>query len=192
MDERFRKQIQFIIEVDKIKSIFRRTKLFDGTRRENDAEHSWHIALMACIMSEYSNVEIDLLKVIKMQLVHDLVEIDAGDIIVYAENQTEKYDKEKQGALRVFGLLPEDQRDEYLGLWLEFEERKTPEARFAGALDRLEPIMQNYLNGGDSWIENNIEYDRIVDVNQRIGLGSDELWHYAMQMIEEYKENKII
>jgi putative hydrolase of HD superfamily len=185
MNVRFEKQIQFLIEIDKIKSIFRKNKLFDKSRHENDAEHSWHISMMAIVLSEYANFPIDLPKVIKMLLIHDIVEIDAGDTIVYEIDHKEKAKKESAAAKRIFGILPDDQRDEFIGLWREFEERSTTEARFATAVDRLEPVMQNALTGASVWIEHQIGAHQILDVNKRIGEGSDKLWEYAKSIIEE-------
>jgi putative hydrolase of HD superfamily len=185
MDERFRKQIEFIIEIDKIKSIFRKTKLFDNSRYENDSEHSWHLALMAIILSEYANTPIDLVKVIKMVVIHDIVEIDTGDKIVYAKDFTKTDKEEYLAAERIFGLLPEDQKNELKNIWLEFEEKKTAESKFAFAIDRLEPIMQNYYNDGATWRDNDVKTEKIVDVNKRINDGSSKLWEYAKSIIEE-------
>lgn len=170
--QKLKKQLEFIIEVDKIKSIFRKTKLFDNSRHENDAEHSWHLAIMAIILSEYSNEPIDLLKVIKMVVVHDLVEIDAGDYIVYTDQTAAKEAAELKAAARIFGILQDEQSKELYGLWQEFEERNTPEAKFAAAIDRLEPLMQNYYTEGYAWKANNIAYKQIISVNQRIEKGS--------------------
>ncbi len=185
MEERFIKQIAFIIEVDKIKHIFRKTRLFDDSRHENDAEHSWHLCMMAMILQEYSNEKIDLLKVLKMVIIHDIVEIDAGDYIVYTDKQDEKKEKELAGAKRIFGLLPEDQSKEMFNLWQEFEAKETKEAKFAAALDRLEPLMQNYHTKAASWKENDIKGDRVLGVNKQIKNGSTYLWEFAKDMIEE-------
>ena len=141
MEERLKQQIDFIIEIDKVKSIIRKTKLFDGTRYENDAEHSWHICMMAIILQEYSNEKVDLSKVLKMLLIHDLVEIDAGDYLVYTDKNIEKNEKEQKAAERIFSILPDEQKDELIFLWKEFELKETTEAKFAFALDRLEPVM---------------------------------------------------
>lgn len=191
MDERFTKQIAFLIEIDKIKNIIRRTKLFSSDRRENDAEHSWHLAMMVLILSEYSHRNIDILKVLKMVLIHDIVEIDAGDILFYNKNAAVK-DKEIAAAERIFGLLPEEQKREYISLWAEFEEKKTPEAAFAAAVDRLEPILQNYLAEKSVWAENNISAERLLEANRHIGNGSEKLWEYAEGLILECRENGLI
>ena len=161
-DERLKKQIQFILEVDKIKNIFRMTKIHDGSRRENDAEHSWHLALMAFLLSEYSKADkIDILKVMKMCIVHDIVEIDAGDTFCYdTAAGKDKLEREQKAAERIFGLLPEDQTRELKGLWEEFEAMETPEAKYAAALDRLQPVMLNYLNNGGNMAEHNITKNR--------------------------------
>jgi putative hydrolases of HD superfamily len=185
MIERLRKQLDFIIEIDKIKSIFRKTRIFDNSRYENDSEHSWHLAMMAMILSEHSNSPVDLLKVVKMVLIHDIVEIDAGDKIVYTKNVTETYGQENAAAKRIFGLLPDDQRDELIDLWHEYEDRKTPESRFALAVDRLEPVMQNYYNEAHAWKDNNVKAEKVLEVNKKIGDGSDKLWAYAKSIIEE-------
>ncbi len=192
MNEKLKKQIDFIIEIDKIKSIIRKTKLFDGSRYENDAEHSWHICMMALILHEYSNERIDLLKVLKMLLIHDLVEIDAGDYLVYTDKNAEKNEKEKKAAERIFSLLPDEQKNEFMLLWKEFEFKETAEAKFAFALDRLEPVMQNYCNNGAAWIEHNIKYEKIVNTNSKIEDGSSDLWQYAKSIIDEIKNSGVI
>jgi putative hydrolase of HD superfamily len=148
--------------------------------------------MMAIVLSEYANGPIDLPKVIQMLLIHDIVEIDAGDVIVYNINTEEKEKKESAAAQRIFGILPDDQRDEFIGLWREFEERNTIEARFATAVDRLEPVMQNALTGAHAWKKHQITAHKILDVNKRIGDGSDKLWEYAKSIIEEcVKKDKI-
>lgn len=192
MNERLKQQLEFIVEIDKIKSVFRKTKLFDGSRRENDAEHSWHLAVMAIILAEHANEPIDIAKVVKMVLVHDIVEIDAGDYIIYTTLTAEKEAKEKAAAARIFGLLPEDQRDECISLWREFEERSTPEAKFAAAIDRLEPVMQNFFGQGEAWRENGIAAEQILSVNRRIGNGSDRLWEYAKGLIEDCRDKGLL
>lgn len=192
MNEKLKKQIDFIIEIDKIKSIIRKTKLFDGTRYENDAEHSWHICMMAIILQEYSNEKIDLLKVLKMLLIHDIVEIDAGDYLVYTDKNAEKNEKEKKAAKRIFSLLPDEQGNELLMLWKEFEGKETAEAKFAFALDRLEPVMQNYFNNGAAWKEHDVKYEKIININNKIKDGSTVLWQYAESIIDEIKNSGVI
>jgi putative hydrolases of HD superfamily len=184
--DRLEKQLGFLVEIDKAKAILRKTKLFDGSRVENDAEHSWHIAIMAMVLAEHANEDIDLARVMKMLLIHDLVEIDAGDYIIYTKATEEKEAKELLAAERIFGMLPDDQKAEFRGLWAEFEARKTIEARFAAALDRLEPVMQNHHNHGDTWRKFGIPMSQIMEINQRIGKGSETLWEYAKSLIEEF------
>lgn len=191
MNTRFEKQMRFIFEIDKIKSIIRKTKLFDGSKYENDAEHSWHLAMMAIILSEYANDKIDVSKVIKMVLVHDIVEIDAGDTIVYDIIQEEKQIEEMKCAKRIYGMLPDDQRDELISIWQEFEERKTPEAKFAAAIDRAEPIIQNYFNQGLTWVEHNIPKSRVIEVNKtKIIEGSETFWNYIKSLLDECEEKE--
>ncbi len=185
--QRLKKQIDFILEVDKVKNIFRMNKIHDGSRRENDAEHSWHLALMAFLLSEYSkDSNIDIVKVMKMCIVHDLVEIDAGDTFCYdAVGNLDKVEREQKAAKRIFGLLPTDQGKELQELWEEFDAMETPEAKFAAALDRLQPVMLNYLNNGGTWQEHKITKEQVVRRNQRIADGAPELWKFASELIDE-------
>jgi len=186
-DNKLQQQIEFIIEIDKLKSIFRRTKISNATRYENDAEHSWHFAMMALILKEHANdPDIDIHKVIKMGLIHDIVEIDAGDTFIYSgASEDDKYQKERAAADRIFGLLPAEQKEEMIALWLEFEAKETAEAKFAAALDRLGPVLLNYKTQGQSWRENNVPADRVLEVNSRIGEGSKTLWDHAKGLIED-------
>lgn len=164
--DRLKKQIEFIIEIDKLKQVFRRSYITDGSRRENDTEHSWHLAVMVTLLSEYAAEPIDLLRTLKMVLIHDIVEVDAGDTIVYDTGAREQVEKVEQAAAdRLFGMLPEDQATEFRALWDEFEARATPEAKFARALDRLQPIMLNYANHGGPWREYKVTADRVMDLN---------------------------
>jgi putative hydrolase of HD superfamily len=185
--ERLQKQIQFIIEIDKLKRIKRRTFLIDRSRTENAAEHSWHIAVMAMLLLEYSNDGgIDLLRVLKMVLIHDLVEIDAGDTYCYDDvGVSDQNQRERLVADRIFNILPQDQAREFRALWNEFEAHKTPEARFAGALDRLQPVLNNYHTGGISWRDNNVKSTQVVSRNNTIEEGSTTLWDYAANMIND-------
>ncbi|MFW6022881.1 MAG: HD domain-containing protein [Halanaerobiaceae bacterium] len=192
MIERLKRQLEFIREIDKVKEIFRHTKLFNGSRVENDAEHSWHLAVMAIILAEYAKEPIEIDKVIKMVLIHDIVEIDAGDYIVYTDLRDEKEEKERKAAERIFGILPEEQKMEYLNLWEEFEKRETAEAKFAAALDRLEPLLQNYYNKGGSWQKYKISFEQIYEGNKHIEEGSTILWEYVQDMLEECKEKGFI
>lgn len=188
LEDRLKKQISFLIEIDKVKSIFRKTRIFHTKRYENDAEHAWHLAMMAIILSEHSNQPIDILKVIKMTLIHDLVEIDAGDTFLYAEHQEEKVSNERKCAERIFGLLPDEQRDEFLSLWEEFEAKQTAEAKFAGSIDRLEPVMQNHLDQGHAWKMHHVTSDKVLNVNRQIENGSNVLWEFARTLIQESVE----
>ncbi|ULT26956.1 HD domain-containing protein [Sphingobacterium sp. E70] len=147
--EKLLKQIDFIKEIDKVKYIQRRTKLFNSDRCENDAEHSWHLALMAIVLAEHADEPVDLLKVIKMVLIHDIVEIDAGDTFIYDnEKAHSNTEEELLAAKRIFGMLPEQQAEELISIWEEFEAGETREAQFAKAMDRLEPLLQNSSNNG--------------------------------------------
>jgi len=181
--KRFQRQINFLMEIDKVKSIFRKTRIFHNKRYENDAEHGWHMSLMALILAEYSNEKIDIAKVVKMALIHDLVEIDAGDTYLYAEHQEDKVEKERKCAERIFGLLPEDQRDELLALWEEFEAKQSAEAMFAGSMDRLGPVMQNYFDNGHAWKIHNVSSDKVMKVNGQIDKGSKAIWEYVESLI---------
>ncbi len=191
--ENLLKQIEFIKEIDKIKYIERRTKLFNSDRRENDAEHSWHLAMMAIVLAEYSNEEIDILKVIKMVLIHDIVEIDSGDIFIYdtQKNHTNT-DEELKAANRIFGILPKEQADELIALWIEFEMGETSEAKFAKSIDRLEPLLQNTSNGGGTWKEFDVKYESVIDKKKGIKDGSEAIWDYAKQLIDESVESGIL
>ena len=190
MKEKLLKQIAFIHEIDKIKSIFRKTKLFHNGRHENDAEHSWHICMMAVVLCEYSNKKIDLLKVIKMLLMHDIVEIDAGDVMFYKKGE-ETVEREKLAAERIFGLLPREQKEEYISLWIEFEEKKSSEARFAAALDRMEPLLQNIYHKCELYNENSIAYESVIKMNSLIQDGSAALWEYLKEKFDEYRDKGI-
>lgn len=191
--ERLKKQIDFIIEIDKIKQIFRKTKLFNASRFENDAEHAWHLAMMALVMNEYSNEKIDTSKVIKMVLIHDIVEIDADDVIVY-DTQMRKLaeEKEKIAAERIFGILPDDQKEEFIDLWREFEEKKTPESKFAAAIDRFEPLLQNQLTEYYTWKEHGITMDMLHDKNKHIQDGSNTIWDVAISIFHEAQDKGAI
>jgi putative hydrolase of HD superfamily len=184
MSERLGQQIGFILEIDKLKQVFRQTYLLDESRKENDAEHSWHFAMLAVLLSEYANEPIDLLKVVKMALVHDLVEIDAGDTFLYDEaGNADKAEREQKAADRIFGLLPSDQGDELRALWDEFEAKETPEARFAGAIDRLQPMLHNLNTKGRAWRDHGIRADQVLERNRVIADGSSELWDYAREQV---------
>jgi len=186
MIDRLRRQMGFIMEVDKLKEIFRQSIVSSGVRYENDAEHSWHISLMAILLSEHANERVDVLRVVKMLLIHDIVEIDAGDTYNYDEEALlDKREREEAAAERLFGLLPDDQRDEFMELWEEFEEKKTPEARYAAALDRLQPMLLNYMTQGRSWIDHGVTSDMVFRKNRHIEEGSEALWDFAEEMLND-------
>jgi len=186
LDARLDQQLTFIAEMDKMKAIIRHTPLVDGSRRETDAEHSWHIAVMALLLAEHADEPVDVVKVMKMLLIHDVVEIDAGDTFIYdAKGNEDKAERENQAADRLFGLLPDDQNAELRALWEEFEEHKSPEARFASSIDRFQPIMNNHLSGGGSWKANKVQPETVLTFNEsRIGGASKRLWARMKQMIE--------
>lgn len=187
--DRLHRQIQFILEIDKLKSILRQSYLLNKERHENSAEHSWHLAMMAIVLQEYSNQEVDLLHVLKMLLVHDVVEIDAGDTYCYDEQaNSDKAEREQKAANRIFALLPPDQERELRSLWEEFEARRTPEAKFANALDRLMPMMHNYYTRGKSWRENNVGSDSVLERNAVMREGAEKLWEFAQSLIDDAVE----
>ncbi|MCF2489306.1 HD family hydrolase [Dyadobacter sp. CY347] len=187
------KQIEFIKEVDKLKYILRKTKLFNSDRNENDAEHSWHLSLMAIVLAGHANFPIDLLKVVKMLLIHDIVEIDAGDTFIYdTQKNHSNTDEERLAANRIFGLLPADQANELIAIWEEFEEGQTNEAKFARAMDRLEPLLQNTSNNGGTWTEFGVSYEKVYAKKQIIQQGSESIWQYAEQLINESVEKGIL
>ncbi len=182
MDSRIDRQMQFLLEIDKLKNITRQTYISDGSRKENDSEHSWHLAVMGMLLSEYSNEPVDPLRVISMVLIHDIVEIDAGDTYAYdADANATKKERELLAAERIFGILPDDQAEYVRGLWEEFEERTTPSAKFAVMLDHIQPTMLNDASGGISWLEHNVRESLILDRNKDTKEGSDTLWNYAYQ-----------
>lgn len=188
--ERLEKQIEFILELDKIKSITRQTYLANTTRKENDAEHSWHLAIMAIILEEYFDKDINLLKVIKMVLIHDVVEIDAGDTFCYDIKANEdKLLREQKAAERIYSILPENQAKEYKLLWHEFEEGQTKEAIFASILDRLQPIILNFKTNGLLWIENNISQQQVLKRNEKtLTNGPKEISNYLLTLLNRAVE----
>ena len=182
-------QIHFILETDKLKSILRRTLLINKERRENSAEHSWQLALMALFLSEHANEPVDPMRVIKMVLIHDIVEIDAGDTYLYDETGNhDKATREQAAAERIFSLLPAAQSQELHELWQEFEARQTPEAKFAAALDRLAPLLLNYYSGGTAWIQHGIRQDMVIQKVKHIAEGSETLWQLAQGIINQATE----
>lgn len=185
--ERLQKQIDFIVEIDKMKKIFRQNVVIGTNRNENDAEHSWHLAVMAMLLSEYAESKnLDNLKVLKMILIHDLVEIDAGDTFCYDEKGYEdKEERERKAAQRIFSILPPDQGREILELWQEFEELKTPEARFAASLDRLQPLILNYHTQGHTWQRPGVNKEKVYKRNEILQKGAPELWKYVEEIVED-------
>ena len=191
--EKLQQQITFIKEIDRLKFIFRKTKLMNSDRPENDAEHSWHLAMMTILLVEYSNKEIDVLKVVKMVLIHDIVEIDAGDVFLYDTNKNHKNtETERIAAKRIFGILPQEQADELIALWEEFEAEETAEAKFAKAMDRLEPLLQNESNNGGTWDEYGVKYDMVLEKKEAMKYGSDKLWQYAKQLLDDCVQRGIL
>ena len=179
---RLEQQFQFILEIDKAKRISRQTYCTDGVTKENDAEHGWHAALMAILLSEYANEPIDVLKTVTMLLIHDIVEIDAGDTYAYDEEGIATQAKrEQQAAQRIYGLLPEEQGNRLLNLWREFEAGETAEAKFAKAMDRVQPIMLNAATDGKAWQEHQVQLRKILNRNEKTAEGSTVLWEYALQ-----------
>lgn len=177
---RLQQQFAFIQEIDKEKTIFRQTYLSDASRKENDAEHSWHMAVMAILLSEYSNEKIDILKTVSMILVHDLVEIYAGDTYAYdSAGNNDKAEREIKAADKLFALLPEDQGEKFRALWDEFEEGVTAEAKFAITMDRIQPLMLNNASGGLSWQEHGVKASQVYGRNTTTAQGSEILWQYA-------------
>ena len=190
MDElqwgRLRRQMEFIVEMDKLKSIYRQTHLMDKSRAENDAEHSWHLAMMALFLSEYAAEAVDVCRVMKMVLIHDIVEIDAGDTFAYDTAGMEtKAAREQAAAERIFNLLPPEQAAELRGLWDEFEAQETPNAKFATSLDRLAGVLNNYHTDGMGWRRHSIPVERVLARNSHIAEGSPALWEYAKSLIED-------
>jgi len=180
--DRLERQLRFILEIDRLKGVYRRTYLVDGSRHENSAEHSWHLALLAMILAEHANESLDVGKVIRMVLIHDIVEIDAGDTYIY-DAQGNKTERERHAADRLFGLLPPDQEREFRDLWNEFEASVTAEARFANALDRFMPQLHNYHTQGRSWKEHGITAERVLTRNVEMSEGSMILWEWSQALI---------
>ncbi len=189
-EERLRKQMDFLLEVDKLKFITRQTYLSDGKRKENDGEHSWHLALMAVLLSEYSNEKVDLVKVITMVLIHDIVEIDAGDTYAYdAVGNQSKREREVKAADRIFNILPEDQAKKFRQLWEEFEAYETPEAKFAHVCDNVQPLMLNDATDGLAWREHDVKKSQVLQRNSRTGEGSQVMMEYINKILDKNVES---
>lgn len=184
--ERFERQLSFILEADKEKNILRQTHLSGHGRRENDAEHAWHMAVMIYLLREYANEEIDLAKAMMMALIHDIVEIDAGDTYAYDEQGlATQEEREKKAAERIFGLLPREQGDELRNLFQEFETYATPEARFARAMDNFQPLLLNNSNDGEDWKQHGIRRSQVEGRHRNTARGSGEIGRYSMELIDE-------
>ncbi len=186
MDPRMEKQLSFSLEIDKAKSIFRQTHLSGHGRNENDAEHSWHMAIMAYLLREYANEEIDIMRVMLMCLIHDIVEIDAGDTYAYdSENKKTQKEREDAAKMRIFSILPEEQAQELIHLFDEFEASETPEAKFAHAMDNLQPLILNHSNGGGDWREHNVTAEQVYKRQIKTKLGSERLFEVTDHIIQE-------
>lgn len=186
MDERIKKQLDFSLEIDKVKNILRQTHLSNHGRRENDAEHSWHMAIMAYLLKEYANEDVDIAKVMLMCLIHDIVEIDAGDTYAYDEVnlQTQK-EREDAAKERIFSILPTEQKEELIALFDEFEAYETAESKFAHAMDNLQPLMLNHSNGGRDWQEHQVSAEQVYKRQSKTKLGSEKLFEVTDKMIQE-------
>ncbi|MCI6560788.1 MAG: HD domain-containing protein [Ruminococcus sp.] len=186
INERLQKQMKFMVEIDKMKNIYRQTYVLGENRKENDAEHSWHIAVMAFMLAEYSAEPVDVLKTMKMLLIHDIVEIDAGDTYCYdSDGYKTKADREEKAAQRIFGLLPDDQQKEFYSLWREFEDGSTSEAKFAAVLDRLQPLTLNYAKDGISWREHEVHRKQVEKRNLTTAETAPELGELLKAMLDD-------
>lgn len=192
-DTRLDRQIAFILEMDRLKNVIRRNYINGGERLENTAEHSWQVALQAVLLAEYANEPIDTLRVVKMLLIHDIVEILAGDTYIYdLELHGEQQEKELAAAETLFGMLPLNQKDELKALWLEFEAMESADARFAKAMDRLLPLLQNYQSQGRSWQEHGVTRDMVQNNALKIRPGSETIWQYARELIDRAASEGIL
>ncbi len=193
MSQRLERQIRFILEIDKLKNVLRRSYIAGGARQENSAEHSWHLAVMAIVLAEHADTPFDICRVVRMAVIHDLVEIDAGDTFCYdREGNADKREREEAAADRIFGLLPDDQAEELRSLWDEFERGETPEAKFANAIDRLMPLMHNYHSQGRTWLEHDVVREQVIERNSPIGKGSGALWEFARELIDDAVEKNYL
>lgn len=191
--DRLRKQLDFMLELDRMKNLYRQTYVLHEDRKENDAEHSWHIAVMAFLLEEYADSPINILKVMKMLLIHDVVEIDAGDTYLYdKEGNKTKSDREEKAAQRIFGLLPDDQKKEFYSLWREFEDKQTNDAKFAGVLDRIQPLLLNYSKGGISWQEHGIHAEQVASRNTGTAETSAALAEVINAVIKDAAERGLL
>ena len=189
ISERLEKQVKFMLELDKLKNIYRQSYVLNEDRKENDSEHSWHLAVMAFLLAEYSNKPVDVLHVMKMVLVHDVVEIDAGDTYCYdTEGYKSKAEREEKAAQRIFGILPDDQREEFYSLWREFEDCQTDDAKFAALLDRIQPMLLNYTKNGRAWTEHGIKKEQVIARNTEYFEVSDSIGDLMRQVIDDAAE----
>ena len=184
--------LSFIVEVEKLKDVHRKTRPVGLERYENSAEHSWHVCLSALMLKDYANESIDIDRVIKMLLIHDLGEIDAGDTIIYASETRELKAKEAAGISRILNILPEGKAQEYLDLWHEFESGDTPDSRYAKAIDRVPPLLHNLHGNGHSWRDNNVPKEKVFSLNRRIAEGSEKLWQVLQHKLEKAVESGIL
>jgi putative hydrolase of HD superfamily len=193
VDDGLRSQLAFITRLDELKSVIRRNYLADGSRRENSAEHSWHVAMLAWVCAEQADEPVDVDKAVRMLLLHDVVEIEAGDTYVYdVEGQRDQEARERAAAEQLFGLLPPSQAAEFLALWNEYEARQTPEARYAKAIDSLLPLLQTTANGGAFWREHGITRDQVVGAKRCIADSSQALWELAQALIDEFYQRGVL
>ena len=191
-NERLQRQLDFIVEIDTLKSIARKSMVFDGSHFENDAEHSWTISVLAILLKEYANFEINLEKVLVMLLIHDIVEVYAGDTFLYSEKRETAHIDEEKSAEKIFGFLEKDQKEYFINIWKEFEEKETKEARFATVFDRMEPLLQNYMTKGYTWKKNKITYQMVLEKNSKIREGSEEIWKFIKKILDISKERGYI
>jgi putative hydrolases of HD superfamily len=190
---RLESQLAFLVEIDKLKNVIRRSLLTDGSRRENSAEHSWHLAVFAIVLQEYAPAQLDITRVLKMLLIHDVVEVDAGDTFAYdIGSLATQHEREQRAADRLFGLLPADQERELRALWEEFEQQSTAESRFANALDRLQPLLQNFHSGGQSWREHSVTAEQVFERMRPIERGAPELWPLVLEIIHNASQRGLL
>jgi putative hydrolase of HD superfamily len=183
--DRLKDQIEFLLEADRLKGVKRRSYVLRGDRHENSAEHSWHVALMALVLCEHADEPVDAGRVARIMLVHDLVEIDAGDTFLYdAEGRAAQAQQELRAAERIFGLLPDGQESELRALWQEYETGNSSEARMARAVDRIMPLLHNYHTEGRAWKEHGVTREQVMEANRHIAQGSERLWNYARELID--------
>ena len=186
MEERLKKQMEFALEIDKVKNVFRQTHLSEHGRNENDAEHSWHMAIMAYLLREYANEKVDIAKVMLMCLIHDIVEIDAGDTYAYdTENLKTQKAREDAAKERIFSILPKEQKEEFIALFDEFEAYETAESKFAHVMDNLQPLMLNNSNGGSDWKEHNVSAEQVYKRQSKVKLGSETLFEVVDGIIQD-------